>query len=726
MPGVRLPGLGAFQVWGSSTDVGKTLLSAGLAANSGNYLRNLRYIKPVQTGYPDDDDSLFVKRHAKPQRDVDVKVLLGYRDPVSPHRAVEASKAIEDSKLIQLVSEEIGRTSDSSISLVETAGGVLSPAPSGSLQADVYRPLRMTAVLVGSGQLGGISETLSAYESLLIRGYDVPVVFVFGTEHENHKAIDKAVDANVLVAPSPPPKTEPLTKYFEEDGLREAFSSTCKTIASYMNSTESRLRTLSEEAKDHIWWPFTQHATTNKVTTIDSAFGDDFTVATTDPKDKVNLSTQFDACSSWWTNGLGHGNPKLALEAAKGASRYGHVIFPEVAHQPAVDLTNLLLDNVGSTWADRVFFTDNGSTAVEVGLKMILRKRANDLYGRRDEYPWKNMKVIALEESYHGDTLGVMDCSPSSVFNATQMPWYKPNGIFLDPPTVSMRHSQWIIEGDKVLEKHGERKDLFAMEKRLTSSLAEDYRQQIKAVLASEEPEVIGGLLMEPVLQGAGGMRFIDPLYQRILADECQRTGIPVMVDEVFTGLWRLGAPSASQMLGIKPDVAAFAKLLTGGLLPLSVTLASDEIFKVFEGKKKEEALLHGHSYTAHPIGCQVAVHALQEYGKRFSGSGQQPQYWDNQMCKDISSMPNVNGVVNLGTVLAVRLAGSGSGYTATGSVAVTQALREKGIYARPLGNTVYLMCSPVTEVQKCDELISELKQTLSHVLEVREPAIAV
>lgn len=115
--------------------------------------------------------------------------------------------------------------------------------------------------------------------------------------------------------------------------------------------------------------------------------------------DQTSLETQFDACASWWTSGLGHGNPQLSLEAAKAAGRYGHVIFPEAIHEPAMDLTNSLLDGVGKGWAERVFFSDNGSTAIEVALKMALRKRAVDLYGQVDDFPWQDMKVISFEVS---------------------------------------------------------------------------------------------------------------------------------------------------------------------------------------------------------------------------------------------------------------------------------------------------------------------------------------
>lgn len=168
--------------------------------------------------------------------------------------------------------------------------------------------------------------------------------------------------------------------------------------------------------------------------------------------------------------------------------------------------------------------------------------------------------------------------------------------------------------GADATEPHVERLEaddtagLFA-DSRASTALADTYRSAIAAALdghAASGRGRIAACLMEPIMQGAGGMNFVDPLFQKLLAAECRGRGVPVIADEVFAGLWRLGHPSACGALGIEPDVACYAKLLTAGMVPLSATLASEAVFKAFEGDTKAEALLHGHSYTAHPTGCQV------------------------------------------------------------------------------------------------------------------------
>jgi len=703
-------GLKTFQIWGSNTGVGKTLLSGAIARQSKRLLPQLLYLKPVQTGFPEDDDAKTVRRIARrPAENFSANVLVGYQPPVSPHRAWKEGP-IADEDLLQKVANEASRCPTWPL-LVETAGGVLSPAPSGRLQADVYRPLRMPALLVGDGRLGGISATLSSYEALRMRGYSAPFIFIFGKDEENHLAIERNVDAKVFAVENIPESSEPLDPYFATANVSEVVDELCRSMCEWWKDREKMLAQLPEEAMKHVWWPFTQHHTMKEVTLIDSAHGDDFTIAT--GGHSTSLEKKFDACGSWWTNGLGHGNSKLSLAASYAGGRYGHVIFPEVIHEPAMEITKLMLDTVGKGWADRVFFSDNGSTAVEVGLKMVLRKRAMELFGTQENYPWEQMRVISFEGSYHGDTLGVMDCSPGSAFNALQTPWYKPRGIFVEPPTVSLRNRVWTsTASDK--EVFAKKSDLFNFEKRSASSLAKKYVQQISSLL-DEDPVKLGALVMEPVLQGAGGMRFVDPLFQRMLADECRKQKIPILLDEVFTGLWRLGSWSAASLLGIKPDVSAFAKLVTGGMLPLAMTLASEEIFKSFEGTTKREALLHGHSYTAHPMGCQIAVAAMNDYRDRFGEEDLTDGFWDTESCEKISMLSGVLSVTHIGTVLAVELRGKGSGYAATGSIAVAKALKNHGVYARPLGNIVYIMCSPITPKARCAQLLELLETILLH-----------
>ena len=225
-----------------------------------------------------------------------------------------------------------------------------------------------------------------------------------------------------------------------------------------------------------------------------------------------------------------------------------------------------------------------------------------------------------------------------------------------------------------------------------------------------------------------------------------QRRNVPVVADEVFAGLWRLGAESAAvDLLGIQPDVGCFAKLLTAGIVPLSLTLATEEVFDAFKGDSKALALLHGHSYTAHPVGCAAANYALRHlrdspaakghaYGDRPGavseggrvtsidrsvdrsvipsddhGRGDDGDFWDATRVDALRCHPRVQGCWALGTVVSVKLVSGAGGYESSAAERVTGALRPRGISARPLGDVVYFMATPFTNRQTCDWALDEL-----------------
>jgi dethiobiotin synthetase/adenosylmethionine--8-amino-7-oxononanoate aminotransferase len=485
------------------------------------------------------------------------------------------------------------------IFVVET--GVNSPIMSGELQSKFYRPLRLPTVLVGDSHLGGISTTLASYESLHQYGYDVPALLLFDNKSKNHQFLEKylAKAENrpmVHVLPSPPEKlTDPLA---DREQLQEYYHDTEAYFRDVIEQLEQshqkrldRLEELGEKARTSIWWPFTQHQTVKDVTVIDSAYGDLMTTyiepqdqpSAQGHKDKVvdgKWREMFDGCASWWTQGLGHGSPALTQSAAYAAGRYGHVMFPECAHEPAVKLTETLLETVGNGWASRVFFSDNGSTAIEVALKMAL-KASQDRYVDLGKATGK-VEVLGIDGGYHGDTIGAMNACSPNVYNA-QVTWYKSHGHWFTPPTVLYKDSKFQItipaemtdgiQQQKVII--GNLSSVFTAPTEGDARLS-IYRKHIRSTLnrlTKQENRQFGALLMEPVLMGAGGMVWVDPAFQRCLVEEVrsfegfgketsvkneflarsqnQWKGLPVVFDEVFSGCWRLGRKSAADMLQV-------------------------------------------------------------------------------------------------------------------------------------------------------------------------------
>lgn len=221
-------------------------------------------------------------------------------------------------------------------------------------------------------------------------------------------------------------------------------------------------------------------------------------------------------------------------------------------------------------------------------------------------------------------------------------------------------------------------------------------------------------------------MKFIDPLWQRALMSISRSKSVPIIFDEVAAGLYRLGVSSCREILGDNPDIAAYAKLLTGGLVPMSVTLTTEDVFNTFLGDSKAEALLHGHSYTAHAVGCVSSIHALDTYAELFEKEGHgddggekvdyKKAYFDQREVAALSELSLVQESMSLGTVVAVTIEpdGGGSGYAAAGrSIPIVKYLLDHGVYARPLGNVVYIMVSPLTSVEECARLSSVLKDAI-------------
>lgn len=663
------------------------------------------------------------------------------------------------------------------VAVVEAAGAVLSPAPSGNTQADAYRPLRLPALLVGDSRLGGIGSTISAWESLHIRGYDVQAVALF-EEHRYQNAkylTDYFFDRGVhTLAVEPPPEVTPLSsedvrhmeQYYQQVSQLPNVSHFVDMFFNSHHDRMKQLKSMPDRTVNAIWHPFMQHTERNadSLVVIDSAYDDFFqtyscsthnAATVRDPPDTSSLlNPAFDGSASWWTQGLGHGNPKLALSAAYAAGRYGHVMFANAVHQPALELAETLLKNMNNPKLSKVFFTDNGSTGMEVAVKMALRASSQRNAWRPDE----DVEILGLTGSYHGDTIGTMDCSEPSIYNQ-KVEWYRGRGHWLDFPQVRMRAGQWIVEAPKHLEQvlgKGQSFDslssIFDLKSRRDD--ARRYTRYLQEELASlrQQGRKFGALVMEPVILGAGGMMLVDPLYQRCLidvvrnVDELKRPeptldwqGMPVIFDEVFTGLYRLGRFSAATFLDTHPDIVVNAKLLTGGLLPLCTTTASEAIFKAFLSGDKSDALLHGHSYTAHAVGCTVANESLAAMASLNSnGDGGWTVYkedwtrpeqssrprlwsmWSNDFLETISRKKTVDYAFALGSVLAVSLKDpAGSGYASTAAVGLRDRLFNNTaegaltIHSRVLGNVLYLMAAMTTKAETLKAVQQILLQTM-------------
>lgn len=773
-PPTDQPSFRSVMVFGSSTGVGKTVISAGLcrAALQESH-RQVCYIKPVQTG---ELDEYFIQLYANPTgvKDLFTRTLFHWLPAMSPHLAAQQSKdqggagPCTDSELLQTLNREIRAFSLSSPStssrsassapsstkfaVVETAGGVLSPAPSMTLQADLYRSLRLPIVLVADAKLGGITTTLTAFESLRLRGYTVHAIVMiavpdsdmFGNNLDTVQShITRSLassNAYALNAPapkvfslSPLPDQQMLHGWYKEN--EATFSNLYRHVDQSVTHEWERLALMASEGSRVVWWPFTQHGNVdqNDVTVIESAHGDRFRVLDTQnhPKPQSQSSSDsaaltpasatrdlFDACASWWTQGVGHGNPNMSLAIAEAAGRYGHVMFPSNLHPPAVQLARYMVSpqGPGRRWASRVFFSDDGSTAMEIAIKMALRLSETRKGIKSDANPCvSKVMVLSQQDCYHGDTLGAMNTSEASLYNIGQHPWYKPLTLSMPLPLVAYRQGILAVDATSVgaakFVVFPSTASVMDVASRQGSALEGTYRSFVQKFLQQNQGQNIGALLLEPVLVGAGGMKFVDPLYQKVLVQEARAHGIPVIFDEVAVGMWRLGPITTAEILKEVPDIAAYGKMISGGYLPLALTLASNETFECFLGHTHSQALLHGHSYTANPLGCAAALEAIRLFEKCDNicptTGGMMNSFYDEEIL-ELSKLPGVQGAMGLGSVLAVTLGPSQNASTASApsstghsgiktAAIVVELMRNNGIYARPLANVVYGMPTPMS-----------------------------
>lgn len=385
-----------------------------------------------------------------------------------------------------------------------------------------------------------------------------------------------------------------------------------------------------------------------------------------------------DVISSWWVTIHGHAHPYIAEKLYQQALTLEQVIFAGFTHEPAVSLAERLLPLLPGNFA-RVFYSDNGSTAVEVALKMAVQ-----YWWNRDQ-PQRN-KILAFHHSYHGDTFGAMSVSERSLFTlAFNDKLFEV--IFLDPPSP--------VGGE--------------------SPEAAAVRQEQLNRLPWEE---IACIIYEPLVQGAGGMKMYEPAGLNRLLQQCHARGILCIADEVMTGFGRTGRLFASQHLEETPDIICLSKGLTGGTLPLGVTACKAFVYDAFVQDDKAKTLWHGHSFTANPLSCAVSLASLD----LLLDPACQQQLELITAChrRFLEELANsglpARNLRSTGTLLAFEIVQEKDSYLSSISLHVTQQALARGVYLRPLGNTLYLMppyCITEEQLQYVYTVIKEILSAL-------------
>ena len=353
-----------------------------------------------------------------------------------------------------------------------------------------------------------------------------------------------------------------------------------------------------------------------------------------------------DAISSWWVTLHGHAHPYIAEKIYQQALTLEQVIFAGFTHEPAVSLAERLLKILPGNFT-KIFYSDNGSTSTEVALKMAVQYWWNKGNKQR-------RKILAFNNSYHGDTFGAMSVSDRSVFTlAFHTMLFEV--IFIDTPN-------------------------------------EDNIGEIKSII-HKEGKNIAAFIYEPLVQGAGGMKMTDPYLLNELLNTVKGEEIICIADEVMTGFGRTGKFFASDYMNKKPDIICLSKGLTGGTMALGATACTNEIYSAFVEEDAMKTFFHGHSFTANPIACTAALASLDLLEQ--SNCINQIEWISaqmNQFTHQLKSFKNIKHIRCFGTILAFELNIGKDEYLNSISKEITKQSLAKGVYLRPLGNTIYLM----------------------------------
>ncbi len=383
-----------------------------------------------------------------------------------------------------------------------------------------------------------------------------------------------------------------------------------------------------------------------------------------------NGKEYIDAVSSWWVNIHGHAHPYIAQKVSEQLKKLEHVIFAGFTHEGAVELAERLLEILPPN-QQKVFYSDNGSTAVEVAIKMCLQYWHNKGENRT--------KIIAFKNAYHGDTFGAMAVSGRSAFTAAF--------------------------------------DSLLFEVEFIDLPNESNIQNLKSQISNLK-STTACFIFEPLVQGAGGMIMYEAQYLNQLMVHCREEGILMIADEIFTGFGRTGKPFACNHVSELPDIMCFSKGLTGGTMALGLTTCTQNIYDAFLSDDRLKTLFHGHSFTANPVACSAALASLDLFLEPSTSENiKRIESMHRQFAIKIKDHPKIKTIRQTGTILAMEWqTGDDTSYFNSLRDTLYSYFLEAGIILRPLGNTIYILPPYCITDAQLTYVYSKIEQALEQI----------
>ncbi|WP_419874686.1 adenosylmethionine--8-amino-7-oxononanoate transaminase [Candidatus Pristimantibacillus sp. PTI5] len=429
--------------------------------------------------------------------------------------------------------------------------------------------------------------------------------------------------------------------------------------------------------KNHVWHPFTQMKDYNSSDPLIIERGEGIMLY------DVHGRAYYDGFSSVWLNVHGHNVPELNQAITEQLGKVAHSTLLGMANVPAIELAEKLV-GIAPKGLNKVFYSDSGATGVEIAIKMAFQYWHNK--GRPEKKTF-----ITMNQAYHGDTIGAVSVGAIPLYHDLFRPMLFPSHVI--PYPYAYRH-----EGGEAQ----------ALEATLTA---------LRHLLETRADE-IAALMVEPIVQGAGGIVVMPPNCLREMAALCRKHGVLLIADEVATGFGRTGEMFACDLEGVSPDLMVVGKGLTGGYLPVAATLATDEVYSAFYADYQEQkTFFHGHSFTGNPLGCAVALASLKLYEERNIIAGVRAKAaFVEQKLANLKDRPHVGEIRQKGLMIGIELVRdkiSGEPYDWADRVGVRASMRarELGMLTRPLGNVMVFippLASTETELEAMTDILAE------------------
>lgn len=420
--------------------------------------------------------------------------------------------------------------------------------------------------------------------------------------------------------------------------------------------------TLKERDQKHIWHPLTQHQLHPEQLAIVKAEGCTLT--------DENGNSYIDGISSWYTCMYGHCNPDIIKAVQNQMSQLDQVVFSGFTHQPAIELSEELIKILPDN-QNKIFFSDNGSTTVEIGIKMALQYHFNQ--GQ------KRNVLLAFEGGFHGDTFGAMSVSGLSVYN-------------------------------------GPFEDFFIDVKRIPPPTEENIDQIINLLKEINTTNNVAGFVYEPLVQGAAAMQMHNAKGLNKILEYCKSQNIITIADEVMTGFGKTGTYFASEQIDNLPDIMCLSKSLTAGMLPMGITSCTQDVYNAFLSQDISKGLFHGHTYSANPLACAAAIAGIKQLtSSRIQENIAIITKAHTLFGQRISKHENVKSIRQTGVIFALDLNIEMSRYGNLRDQLFNHFMSE-GVFLRPLGNTIYILAPFTISANELDKIYSAIEKCLDNL----------